>query len=217
MSQTRGMTRPMLAAAAIIVAVAAAPLTVAHAQDIMKEWASVKAPGAPKVTAVTVDPKTTAIISMDFNSKNCTAEDRKRCFAVIPHVQKVLAEARKNGMVVAHSITSHMKPTDVVKAVAPLPGEDVVVGHGDKFAGSNLEKVLKDKGIKTVVLMGTEANSAVLYTALGAVVRGFKVVVPVDTMPAKTAYQEQFTVWELAHGSQLKDAVTLTRSDMLKF
>lgn len=217
MSQSIESRRAMLAAAAIILAMAAVSAGPAQANSVLQEWNSVKAPPAPELKPVTIDPKKTAVISMDFNAKNCTQKDRVRCFDVLPQVQKVLAEARKNGMVVAHTITSHMKPTDVVKDVAPLPGEPVVVGKGDKFAGSDLEKILKDKGVDTVILMGTEANSAVLYTALGGVIRGFKVVVPVDTMPAKTAYQEQFTVWAIAHGSQLKDGATLTRSDMIKF
>ncbi len=210
------MNKARLLAAAIAVACGAS-VTGARAGDVLQEWDSVKAPPPPKLEQVTIDPKKTAVISMDFNAKNCTAEDRKRCFAVIPAAQKLIAEARKHGMVVAHTITSHMKPTEIVKELAPAQGEPVVVGKGDKFAGSDLEKILKGKGVDTVILMGTEANSAVLYTALGAVIRDFKAIVPVDTMPAKTAYQEQFTVWALANGSQLKDGATLTRSDMMKF
>ena len=34
----------------------------------------------------------------------------------------------------------------------------------DKFIGSDLEKTLKDKGIKTVVAMGTQAQTSVLHT-----------------------------------------------------
>jgi nicotinamidase-related amidase len=212
-----GMNKASLLAAAIVVVACGASFTSARAGDVLQEWNSVKAPPPPKLEEVTIDPKKTALVSMDFNAKNCTKEDRERCFAVIPAAAKLLTAARKHGMVVAHSLTSHMKPTDVVTELVPLPGEPVVVGKGDKFAGSDLEKALKDKGVDTVILMGTEANSAVLYTALGAVIRGFKAVVPVDTMPAKTAYQEQFTAWAIANGSQLKDGATLTRSDMIKF
>ncbi len=90
-------------------------------------------------------------------------------------------------------------------------------GRGDKFSGSDLEKMLKDKGIESVIIVGTSANSAVLYTAFGAVQRGFKPIVPIDGMPSDTAYQEQFTIWQIANGSQLNDHAVLTRTDLLKF
>jgi nicotinamidase-related amidase len=120
-------------------------------------------------------------------------------------------------MVVAHTYTSNMQKSDIVKEVAPIETEFVTSSRTDKFAGNDLEKILKDKGIDTVVLVGTSANGAVMTTATMAVLRGFKVVVPIDTMPADTAYQEQFAIWQIANGPGLREAATLTRSDMLKF
>jgi nicotinamidase-related amidase len=154
---------------------------------------------------------------MDFNGKSCTPDKRARCAEVLPRAQKLIADARAKGMFVAHTYTSSMEKSDIAKVVEPIDGEPVMRGRGDKFSGNDLEKMLKDKGIDTVVLIGTSANSAVLYTALGAAQRGFKAVVPIDTMPAETAYQEQFSIWQLANGSQVSENTTLTRSDMLKF
>jgi nicotinamidase-related amidase len=54
----------------------------------------------------------------------------------------------------------------------------------DKFINSDLEKTLKDKGIKTVVAMGTQAQTSVLHTSATAALKGFKVIVPVDGMSA---------------------------------
>ena len=44
-------------------AIAAAP---AEAQTIVDEWANVKLPAAPALKAVTIDPKTTALLMLDF-------------------------------------------------------------------------------------------------------------------------------------------------------
>ena len=52
----------------------------------------------------------------------------------------------------------------------------------DKFLGTDLEKILKDKGIATVIIVGTAAHGAVLYTGSGAAMRGMNVIVPVDGM-----------------------------------
>jgi len=52
---------------------------------------------------------------------------------------------------------------------------------------------LKGRGVKTVVVVGAAANGAVLYTASPAVMRSFKVIVPVDGISADNAYAEQYT------------------------
>jgi nicotinamidase-related amidase len=52
----------------------------------------------------------------------------------------------------------------------------VVAAFVDKFMLGNkdtgLEKILKDKGITTVIAVGTAANGAVLYTSSAAALRG---------------------------------------------
>jgi nicotinamidase-related amidase len=87
----------------------------------------------------------------------------------------------------------------------------------DKFINSDLEKTLKDKGIKTVVPMGTQAQTSVLHTGGEAALRGFKVVVPVDAMSSDDLFPELYTAWHLAHAARISDQVTLTRLDMIGF
>jgi len=210
-------TRSIIAVLAVAGAFLAASSTVAGAQNILEEWSSIKPPPPPSLKEVTLDPKKTALISMDFNAKTCTPQQRARCAAVIPRVQKLIADARAKGMVVAHTYTTSMQKSDIVKDVAPVEGEFITSSRTDKFAGNDLDKRLKDKGIDTLILVGTSANGAVMTTAIMATLRGFKIVVPIDTMPADSAYQEQFAIWQIANGPGLREAATLTRSDMLKF
>ncbi len=79
-------------------------------------------------------------------------------------------------MPVFYSITIGAAPGDIAKELTPKSGEPVVVGGMDKFVGTDLEKMLKDKGIKTVIVTGTSSHGAVLYTASGAVQRELKVI-----------------------------------------
>jgi nicotinamidase-related amidase len=214
------MGKPFTVVATLIVsAVLAGAATAAFAAgpDIMQEWATVKAPPPPPIKAVTIDPKTTALLSLDFNGKGCTVQARPRCAGIIPNAEKLLQQARAKGMLVLHTATSSMKDDEFVKELAPAGGEKILRGKGDKFVASDLEKILKEKGITTVLVMGTAGHQAVLYTVLGAVLRDYKAIVPIDTMPSDEPYMEQFTIWEIANGSQLKDGATLTRSDMIKF
>ncbi len=53
----------------------------------------------------------------------------------------------------------------------------MVKSLADKFFKTDLEKILNDKGIKTVVVVGTAAQGAVLYTASQAAFRGMQVIV----------------------------------------
>lgn len=199
-------------------AIASLAIASAHAQAVTDEWASVKAPTtAPELKSVTVDPKKTVLMVMDFNKNNCIPTQRPRCATALPKIQKILTEARAKGMMVVYTITTRMKKDDIAASVLPKEGERLLVAPVDKFTGNDLAKTLKDKGIDTVITAGTSANGAVLFTAAGAVLRGFKVIAPVDAMPADGAYQEQFVVWELAHAPTVSAGVTLTKLDMIKF
>jgi nicotinamidase-related amidase len=189
----------------------------AEAPDILQEWATIKAPPPPEIKPVTLDPTKTALISMDFNQRNCTPDKRARCAAVLPKVRKLLDQARAKGMMVVHTYTPNMQKSDIVAQVGPVESELVLQVRGDKFNGNELEKTLKAKGITTVLLVGTSANGAVLYTSIGATQRNFNAIVPIDTMPADTAYQEQFAIWEIANGPDVRQHATLTRTDLLKF
>jgi nicotinamidase-related amidase len=211
------MKRYLIAAAAVAaVAAVTAQALPARASDIIQEWANVKAPAVLPLKAVTVDPKTTALLLLDFIKPNCT--NRLRCLASVPAMKKLLTEARAKGMLVVYSTAGKTTVDDILKDIAPAAGEPTVNGRVDKFYGSDLEKILKDKGISTVIVNGTAAHGAVLYTGSAAAVRGFSVIVPVDGMSSEELYYEQATAWLLAKGTGgIGPKVTLTRSDMNTF
>jgi nicotinamidase-related amidase len=189
----------------------------AAAATIIDEWASVKAPEAPALKPVTVDPKTTALLMLDFNKQTCNEQRRPRCIASIPQVKKLLTAARAAGAPVVYSLGGGGKPADIAKDLAPAGGEPVVSSSVDKFRNTDLDKILKDKGIKTVIAVGTAAHGAVLYTASAAALRGMSVIVPVDGMSGDIPYIEQYTAWHLTHAPGVSAKVTLTRIDEVKF
>ncbi len=187
----------------------------AQAADIVDEWASVKAPPPPALKPVTVDPKTTALLMLDFMNQNCGK--RPRCLATIPAMKKLLAAARAAEVTVVYSIIAKTTPADVIKDLAPEASDPHVLSGPDKFLHTDLEKILKDKNIKTVITVGTSSNGAVLYTASGAVFRGMKAIVPVDGTSAVDPYTDLSTVFTLTNAPRLSTEATLTRSDMIKF
>jgi nicotinamidase-related amidase len=188
-----------------------------HAQTIVDDWATVKAPPAPTLKPVTINPQETALLMLDIFAPTCSAERRPRCLASLPKIRNLLTEARAKGTLVIYSLAGTASVAEIMKEVAPLGTEPVVRSRSDKFYGTDLEKILKEKGIKTVIVVGTAAHGAVLYTGSEAAKRGFKVIVPVDGSSAESTYIEQYTVWHLANNPSWGSEVTLTRSDMVKY
>ena len=118
---------------------------------------------------------------------------------------------------VVYSIIANSAPADVMNDVAAQADEPHVLSGPDKFRNTDLEKILKDKGITTVIAVGTASNGAVLYTASGAAFRGLNVIIPVDGMSAADPYGEYSTVFTFMNAPTVSAKTTLTRSDMIKF
>lgn len=200
---------------AAAVAMAIGAVLPGHAASVIDEWASLKLPPAPALKPATVDPKTTALLMLDFMNQNCGK--RPRCVATVPAVKKLLAEARAKKMAVVYTFIAKTTAADVIKDVAPTAGEPSVLSGPDKFIGTDLEKILKDKGIQTVIAVGTSSNGAVLYTGSAAALRGMKVVVPVDGMSSQDALTDATAALVLTTAPRVSGQVTLTKIDMIKF
>ena len=208
------MLKSLVTGLAAAAALWAAPV---QAQTIVDEWASVKAPAPIELKTVKVDPKTTAFLVLDLIKQTCNAERRPRCLASLPKVEKFLAEARAKGVPVVHSIVASATVADIAPQAAPKEGEPVVSSVANKFIRTDLDKILKDKGVTTVIVVGTSAQGAVLYTASEAAFLGYKVIVPVDGSSAENIYAEQVTAWTLANAPGVGQNTTMTRFDMIGF
>ena len=191
----------------------------ARAQTVIDDWSQVKLPPPPALKPATLIAKETALLVMDFTVQTCTVERRKRCADSVPKVKKFVETAREHGALIIYSVAvPNSVATDVLKDLTPAAGEQVLPPLGpDKFINSDLEKTLKDKGIKTVVAMGTQAQTSVLHTGGEAALRGFKVIVPVDAMSADDLFPEAYTAWHLSTAARISNQTTLTRLDMIGF
>ncbi|MBI2294586.1 MAG: cysteine hydrolase [Betaproteobacteria bacterium] len=188
--------------------------TTASAQTIVDEWVNIKAPPPPELKSVTINPKETALLMLDFLKQNCPP--RPRCLASIPKVQRLLTQARERGVQVVHSLAGQTV-ADILPEVALRAGEPVVSSGPDKFLNTDLEKILREKGIKTVIVVGTAAEGAALNTAAGSALRGFKVIVPVDGVSSATTFAELYTAWHLANAPRIGAQVTLTKIELIGY
>ncbi len=185
-------------------------------QDIIAQWLNIKVPPAPKLQPVDLEPHTTALLLLDFNKQTCNAERRPRCIDSIPRAKRLLDAARAKKMPIVYSLSAGAVPGDIAADLAPRPNDPVVTSGPDKFFGTRLEQILEGKGITTVIVTGTAAHGAVLYTASAAALRGFKVILPVDCMSAEDPYAEQYVAWNMVNAPRISLQTTLTRSDLVK-
>ena len=189
--------------------------------DVISDWSTSVIPPAPELKEVTVDPATTALLFLDIMKQGCTA--RPRCVAAVPNMKRLHDEARAHNMVVWYSLVGSngkATPDDVVDpAIKPRAGEWYRQQGTDKFLGSTLDPVLKEAGIKTVIICGNSFQGATVGTAQEAAQRGYKIIVPVDCSAGEDEYHEQYAVFHLAKGSWVgvTSNVTITRSAMIKF
>jgi len=204
--------KPLTVALAVI---GAACATIAGSQTIVDEWASVKAPPPPELKPVKIAPKETALLMLDFIKQTCSP--RPRCIASLPKAQQLLAQARQSGTHVIYSLIPNSSTADILPQVAARAGEPAVATRANKFINTELDKLLKERGVKTVIVMGTAAEGAVLNTGAYAALLGYKVVLPIDGSSSLYPYAEQYTVWHLANAPGIGPQTTVTRSDMVSF
>ena len=221
----RAARRALLAGGALAVAalsVVAASGSAATAAPAAPPASSSSA-RVPGPVPVTVDPATTAYLVLDLTSAVCTPNPS--CVASLPAAAGLLTRARAAGALVVYSKTVH--PGDaVLPPVAPLPGEPVVTASPDKFIGTDLAQVLSSHGIKTVVLVGTKSNGAIMYTSLEANALGYTVVVAEDGVTADTPYIMRYSLFQLLNQPgftnaqnvpDAADAVTLSTTKLVTF
>lgn len=184
-------------------------------QTIIDLWKTVEAPPAPELKAAAIDPKTTALLVLDMETTICKSP---RCIASIQSINRLLNEARENSMPVVYSLTHTGSPQDIEKQLAPMPGDPIVKSNVDKFYNTNLDEILHERGIKTVIVTGFAANGAVLHTAASAAFHGYKVIVPVDCMStANILYTEQYTAWHMLNSPATRNNAVLTKVNLISF
>lgn len=187
-------------------------------RTVIDDWATVKTPQPPALASVVVvDPEKTALLMLDFNKQTCNQERRPRCLATLPAVGKLLDAARTSKASVIYSLSPGAVAADILPQVAPRAGEPVVTSGPDKFIGTDLEKILKEKTVTTVIVVGTAAHGAVLYTASGTALRGIDTIVPVDGMSAEDLFAEQYVAWHMKNAPRVGGKTVLTKIETIRF
>ncbi len=191
--------------------------TPALAGDAVQDWGLAKAPPVPELKTLKLDPKTTALLVLDFVKQTCNQERRPRCLDTLKPSGVLLEKARAAHATVIYSVTATSAMTDVLPPMTAHEGEPHVQAPPDKFLNTDLDAMLKAKGIKTVIVIGTAIHGAILGTASQAAYRGYQVVVPVDGVSGDDPYTEQAVLRIMQTGPTLSAQVVLSRGELIGF
>jgi nicotinamidase-related amidase len=144
---------------------------------------------------------------------------------MLPALTPFMARARKAGVVVAYG-TREPNMSKWLPEVAPAPSDIKIVNTAqDRFYNTNLDNALKAKGIATTIIVGWKVSGSVAYTSVGATVRGYTAVVPVDTTAAATDYETAIGFYQILNQNPANlrnellkpKSATLSRTDMITF
>ena len=181
-------------------------------------------PSPPDPVAVVLNPGTTALLIFDVIDHICA--HRPNCKEqMVPAIAALLAQARKVGATIVYG-TRAANMSTWLPEVSPAPGDIKIENHAqDRFYNTDLDKTLKAKGITTLILTGWKVSGSVVYTSVGATLRGYTVVVPTDASLAATDYEVTIGQFQIlnqnsanATNEPLKaNTSTLGRTDMIVF
>ncbi len=143
----------------------------------------------------------------------------------MPTISALLAQARKVGATIVYG-TRAANMSTWLPEVSPAPGDIKIENHAqDRFYNTDLDQALKAKGITTLILTGWKVSGSVTYTSVGATLRGYTVVVPIDATLDATEYEIVIGKFQIlnqnssnAANEALKNrASTLSRTDLIIF
>lgn len=177
-------------------------------------------PNRPQAGPVELDPLTTAVLVLDVSAR-CETPTQP-CSRLAPPIGNALSTFRAAGVPVIYTVPLDAVGTafgDVWSGFKPLGENEVVIYPDglDKFRGGELDEILRDHGITTLVITGAPANLAVMYTATSAAeIYGYDVFIPLDGTVAASQYEYEYSIHQLTV-LPAANRFRFTRLDLLSF
>ncbi|MFC1968533.1 cysteine hydrolase family protein [Chloroflexota bacterium] len=130
------------------------------------------------------DRSNTAVLIMDYQNRQLGNLSDAFRDELLKKANIVLAKARREGVPVIYVEVrrgERTPETEIHSSVTPQPGEVVVTkSRVGPFSTTDLDAILKSKGIQTLVLMGISTRGVVLSTAKWAADIDYRVIILSD-------------------------------------
>jgi nicotinamidase-related amidase len=134
---------------------------------------------------------------------------------IIPKIREWIDKARADKIPIIYARDAH-RPDDpefkrwgkhavsgtwgaeIVDELKPQP-EDYLISKRryDVFFGTELDLYLRELGVTELIITGVLTDVCVMATAIGAYMRGYKVIVPQDAVATVTKERHQFALEEM--------------------
>jgi Isochorismatase family len=219
------LVRGALVASGMAVAVCGGAVTaLAAAPAAPGKMMTLQMPATPEPARVTLDPRTTALIVLDYVEDICNTQPTCKS-QMLPAMTPFMARVRRAGLTVAYG-TREPNMNHWLPEVAPAASDIKIVNVAqDRFYNTDLDRQLKAKGITTLIMVGWKISGSVTYTSVGAMARDYTVVIPMDTTSAGSPYETTIGFYNvlnsgnanLANAPMKAKSVTLTRTDLIAF
>jgi nicotinamidase-related amidase len=189
-----------------------------------KPMVTLQMPALPDPVPVTLKPATTALLVLDYVEEICATQPKCKS-QMLPAMTPFMARVRKAGMTVAYG-TRQQNMAHWLPEVAPAADDIKIVNTAqDRFYNTDLDKALKAKGVTTIIMVGWKISGSLTYSSVGATLRDYTVVIPMDTTAAATDYEQTIGFYQVLNQGNgnltnvpLKPkAPTLTRTEMITF
>jgi nicotinamidase-related amidase len=189
-----------------------------------KPMLTLQMPTLPEPVPVVLKGGTTALFVLDIVDPICKSQP-KCTGGMVPAIVSLLARARKAGASIVYA-TRAPNMSKWLPEVAPAAGDTTIVSSAqDRFYNTSLDQTLKAKGVTTLILTGWKVSGSVVYTSVGATLRDYTNVVPVDATTAATDYETAIGLFQILNQNSANatnvplkpKASTLSRTDMITF
>lgn len=183
---------------------------------------------------VFLDPRTAALIVVDMQvdfvspkGKLFVPDARK----TMPAIRSLIARARKARVPVIFTQDWHRaddpefsiwpphavegsRGAKIIPELNPFP-EDYLIRKRtyDAFFSTDLDLLLRQKGIQNLIIAGTVSNICVLHIAGSARLRGYEIIVPMDAISSLTPFDRQAALRQISFVYQGK----ITKSEGVRF
>jgi len=147
---------------------------------------------------------------------------RSRISGTIDAIKRLLDRARAKGVPVVYVCDSHLpddgefkiwprhavqgtEGAEVIEELKPREGDYIVKKRRySGFYGTDLDLLLRELGVDTVIIVGVATHICVLHTAADAYFRGYRVFVPRDCVNAPTDEEND---WGLRYIQRMYGAI----------
>jgi nicotinamidase-related amidase len=158
-------------------------------------------PNKPEPKPVSLDRQSTAVVVLDMSARCHDPKDI--CSKLLQPLGEFLERARNFGIPIIFTVSASAKGTPLGEVAAALKRratEPVIYPDAfDKFTGGELHAVLTKVGAKTLIVVGSSTNIAVLYTCSAAArVYHYRIVLPLDGINARSEYEHQYSLHQFS-------------------